>query len=309
MMGMSLAPFPEILDASKSCLVKLLVLLLFCSFLAWCVDRVRGWQGPNTSGIGGRLANHLENIIRETEIPLSSALIKRTRVVESDFAVGAHVRGVFRPYIVMSMGMVVAISNRDRRAFLVLSHEYAHIKHWDLFLSGFMGLVVFQVFGELLGFVKNLTFLNDLDFLFKLAAFAVTKGFIWGTTIAFVSRYREFYADAKAISVFGTKNEYLNLFQKGQGTDFNTSFFHPSLDKRLSQLSDGFDIIKNVRFWKIYWPLFMVSMCLIANTYINATNVNNIEYCYYGFYVGGAMWIIVVFVRPFLLSNLPKPSI
>lgn len=238
-----------------------LFLAALTSILAMLVDSVRGQLSKPAAILSHDIQANLTHCLSHVHIGIPAPVLMRTRVLRTDLALGAHTRGIFRPYLVISGGLLVGLLRKDPRASAILCHELAHLDHFDRLLPGLMGLIFFQVVGTAVKTVSQMvaegqTGTDDvLRFLFLAVYNAIVLSFV----LSSVSKYREFYADAKAVSIFGDQIAYVDLLNSASGRETRKlSFFHPTLAKRVAQVTNGFPVLRRAVFWRIFWPLNLI---------------------------------------------------
>jgi Zn-dependent protease with chaperone function len=184
----------------------------------------------------------------------SGVTTDQLRMNPADLLMGAHVRGVLSPKIVLSGGLIIGLMRGDPKSLAVLAHEMGHIRHLDLLIPGFIGIALTDIFGLPLQFIVTM----DLDFTgFEVAGMATAillyKLSIMGMFLSLFSRRREFYADAMALQVTRDPEAYISLLSSLSGREKDRrSFFHPSLEKRISEVKNGFKSIRYAMSWRIY---------------------------------------------------------
>jgi len=226
----------------------------FSGVLAIFVDLIRGRFTSAGVLIDTNFQSRINDCLNQVGVRIPDAILSRSRVLKTDLALGAHVRGVFRPYFVISGGLLVGLLRKDPRALAILCHEMAHVQHFDRILPGMIGLSIFEFLGEL--FVPLADGGSSYSLL-NIGVVAVSyKMLVLSLIVSVVSKYREYYADAKAIAVTGEKSVYRALLSDAVGQECRSfSFFHPSLVQRIAQVDNDFRVLRNVTFWRIFWPL------------------------------------------------------
>lgn len=167
---------------------------------------------------------------------------------------GAHVRGVLWPFVVISGGMLVGLFKRHPDANAIMSHEISHIQHGDRFLPGLIGCVLFQIVGTSFQIANDdWTGVGAWEVvLFGLAIF-VYQVLVFGTMVSCFSHYREYYADANALNISSAPGHYIALLESAATRSTERfAFFHPSLARRVVQARNGFPVLRRTLFWKIY---------------------------------------------------------
>ncbi len=226
----------------------------FATVLSIAVDRIRPSLSTGGIPLGAELQVKLANATDSIPLRLSGKWLGRARMLANDLTMGAHVRGVIRPYVVLSGGLVVGVLRKDPRAISILAHEASHIHHFDQLLPGLLGLTAFESIGRLIRLAIDRPF-EGLDasetFVFFLQAF----GFIalMALVASKVSKYREYYADAAASIAVQNSADYAVVLQQMTGKEASKSgYFHPSSEDRLKQLLVDFTVLRRGRFWKCF---------------------------------------------------------
>ena len=230
------------------------VLLIIC--LAVFIDAFRGYLAPQSSRLDANTLASLRVAINEQNIDSKSLKLNRLEVVPSDLTMGAHVRGVLWPRIVISGGMLMGLLMKDPRADAILSHERSHINHLDRYLPGLIGLAIFEVVGTFLKF--SMENANDPSFarselLQSALALVAYKVFVLGGFVSAFSHYREYYADAAALASTNVPASYLALLESCASAEkSHASLFHPSFRARLKQARNGSTVLRRMLFWRGY---------------------------------------------------------
>lgn len=225
-------------------------LFLICILLAIAVDRVRGALSvpsqPVPSGAGHQLARDFE----ARGLGVVAKQIVGMRVAKQDLSLGAHVRGVLSPYIVISGGMLVGLLKRDPRAEAIFFHEVAHILHGDRVLLAFLGLTIVQAGGD----AWKLWHEDSLPGLSVMMVAALRVAMLLAFCTC-VSRYREFYADAQAVDWLRDKEVYASLLSlaRERPRGLFGYLFHPAPPRRLDEVRQGHTVLQRAIFWKLFW--------------------------------------------------------
>jgi Zn-dependent protease with chaperone function len=278
--------------------VHLLSIFLFMAVLALFFDIFQGFFSVKSKPITRNIEEKIIASISEKVPPTALTALLRGAVVTSDISIGAQVRGIIWPRIIISGGLLVGLLKNDPLAVGVLLHEYAHIRHFDRILPGFIALAMFEAVGQTIKYISH-----DLsEFRAEGLLFVVSyKLIVFGIIISYISKYREYYADAKAIQILGDNKHYISFLNKAiegnKKKKFN--YFHPSIESRITEAESGYSVLNRTIFWKIYWPLNILISCI---QYIYADDD------YVRFYAHGVMVISVgclafEFLRKPLLSS------
>ena len=183
----------------------------------------------------------------------------------NDMTIGAHVSGIIRQRIVVSAGLLVSLMKGDGDGPAIIAHERAHIRQWDLFMVGFIGIGIVDVILNPLitlyyEFIRGP--IVPMSFLYLLLA--TTHAFLIIGILSWLSRNREYYADAAAIRVLGNVEQYKALLSRrsiSEGSDFH--LFHPSFARRIREIETGFRAIRRQTLWRLYL-LFYLSMGFVV---------------------------------------------
>lgn len=255
----ALGPFGAVIflvESAKPAVVVAGLFLLFGLVMSSVIDRWRIWASRVT---GDYLPLDLERNLEKTIIEIYGSparfKVERFKWNPSDLLMGAHVRGVLRPVVVISGGLAIGLLRRDSRAVAILSHELAHIEHYDRFLPVIAGMAVFELVAApslllssqsqaLGGAWSSLGAAGGL-FLYRIL---LSGGLLW-----FMSRSREFYADACAVQFTHPSEAYISLLEQAKGAEKEKiSLFHPSLSKRVEEARKGFPSLRTRWPWRFY---------------------------------------------------------
>lgn len=214
-----------------------LVFLLGCSAF---FEFIRSLLSIKTEAIPERIRKNLDRTLANFELRTGLRLAsERIRVIPKDLSVGAHVRGVFRPNVIISGGALVGLMRGDPTAKTMLAHEIGHIQHFDKFYLGLIFIVILELL---------------------LSAYQAFEGW-WSVThfalltamLRHISRRREFAADAHALLTVGTWAGFKKLLYSPPGyVATGRSFFHPRFISRRKALH-GFRIMHPSVFWCVVW--------------------------------------------------------
>lgn len=188
-------------------------------------------------------------------------------------SVSAHVRGVVRPRVVISGGMLVGLLRRDPTARSILAHEYAHLLQFDRILPCIVVMILLGQFSAIFGVVFGASLIeiimmlapnslylpphrSDADY-----ALAFVNLVFQLSLLMFVSRRREYMADATAVALLGYKKDYIATLKRIRtASNMNRgSFFHPSLNDRIHQLQTDYRIFRPSKFWLTLWIIVLVA--------------------------------------------------
>ncbi|MCA1375833.1 MULTISPECIES: M48 family metalloprotease [unclassified Bradyrhizobium] len=226
------------------------------------------------------------------------------RVNKTDLIMGAHVRGIFHPSIALSAGLLIGLIRKDQKAYSILAHELAHIKHFDLFLPGFVGLAIFEILGT--AFQLSLLSLSHPNDVTPPSVLLVVlyKVLILGGLVSLISRNREFYADATALSVTRNVDEYVGLLAKASEHERSRlSYFHPSLRRRIAEVQNNFQVLRRAVGWRVYIGL----ASLVAFIQWKALQDSETDSRY--FFCGFLMGLFILFTEMFRGMLLPRASL
>jgi hypothetical protein len=231
--------------------------------LAVVTDHCRGYFAPVSRRLDENMFNSLQASLNEQMLHPPGLTLRRLEFVPNDFSIGAHVRGVLRPRVVISAGMLVGLVSKNPYANAILSHEIGHIRHFDRFLPGLIGLVVLEIFGHFFKASSEATYDISLDghsadMVFPLVV-VLYKILVLGGLLAIFSRYREFYADAQALLLTNFPGKYVEMLQSAAfGKDTHASLFHPSVRRRAQEALCGYRVLRKMRAWRCY--LFIAAL-------------------------------------------------
>jgi Zn-dependent protease with chaperone function len=225
------------------------------------------------------------------------------RVLPSDLSLGAHVRGFLRPQLVISGGMLVGLLRKTPSANAILGHELAHIQHFDRLFFGIIGLTALEFVGRFVKYsISDMSFdtLNWEDFA-GLLVLTIYQIVVFGLLLSRISRYREYYADARAVQLLGGDLvAYRNVLTSGaQHNGLLGKFFHPSVAERLRSLDDGYAILRRVHFWKVYWVV-AGSVAYLQWKFVENSFVEYYGYC--GFVLAIAL-LLFELLRPWAIGS------
>jgi hypothetical protein len=229
--------YPGIFETIKYFCYSFVIAIGFVLALGVVFDRFRGLKGPHAVELPAQTRAQLcSEVNASCGRRFDRFLSSRLTVVPSDLSLGAHVRGVFSQWIVISGGMLAGLLSRDARAVCIIAHEVGHIRNLDKLLPGVLLLM-------LLSMVSALAFYRNLYALIVIVTlYALTSHFC---------RRREFAADAFAISALGSSNAFLDTMS---GTkEYNRTFFHPSKSERVVAVERDLPILKFSPFWCVTW--------------------------------------------------------
>jgi Zn-dependent protease with chaperone function len=184
----------------------------------------------------------------------------RIRLVQNDFSVSGHVRGVFSPDVVLSAGAAVGILRNDKSSMAVLAHELAHIGHWDRLFVGLFFMIFLNLISPLL-IILTATHSHELFLAWeKFSMLSVLLGFFFQFFVfSYFSRRREYAADSSASSVIGV--ESYQIFLRGAttfGVGHSGGYFHPSIEDRVAALDSGLVLRRTG------WPI--IGLILLTST-------------------------------------------
>jgi len=276
------------------------------------VDKIRVTLSPPTILMEGGTCKAIETTLANRGINVAQYFIRRMHVIKGDLTLGAHVRGILKPYIVISGGMLVGLRRGDQRAISILCHELAHISHHDRLLPMYMGLAVIEGIGTTYKVVIGILAaeLGSTSVWLTVTLLAVYKIVILSLQVSMISKYREFYADARASKICSQNNAYLELLSHSEGRELHRfSFFHPSLAKRITELEGGFPIVKKAWFWRVFLTLHVI----VSWTIWVEMNVLSDELPFEAYYAQASIFVAlaclgITFFRGLLLRAGAKKS-
>ncbi|MGX9966050.1 M48 family metalloprotease [Roseomonas sp. F4] len=266
--------FVSLIRHSIPFLVSMGLFYFICGFL---VAASLSWyrvirSGVKAKPIPGKLCISIWQSLRDHKQLDSGVTIDHLRMNPSDLLMGAHVRGVLKPKIVLSGGLIIGLMRGDRKAFAVLAHEMGHIRHLDLLIPGYIGVAL----TDIVGLPARLILMMEPDYTgLEIAGMATVlflyKILILGVLLSLLSRRREFYADAMAIQVTRDPEAYISLLSSLSGREKTRwSFFHPSLEKRIAEVNNGFRSIRYALSWRLY--------LLVATATSGALHLDQLSY-------------------------------
>lgn len=154
----------------------------------------------------------------------------RVKVAAGDLSMGAHIRGIMSPRLVISGGLLVAFLRQDKRADAIIAHELSHISHLDRFFHAF--LLIWSV-----NFVYTAFALAERMLSGERFEHIFLNLFIQFVACSLISERREVAADIAAATVVG-KDVYLSVLTPSNGAHNKSggSYFHPPLAHRRKQV-------------------------------------------------------------------------
>lgn len=232
-----------------------------------------------------------------------------------DLLMGAHVRGIIQPQIVVSGGLFLGILRKNPRAIGILAHEIAHIEHYDRLLPGLIGMMFFEIFLGPIYYYWGAARVLDDSYLFETTLILfIYKFFVFGGLLCLMSRSREIYADASAAQYL-TRDEYVTLLKSMRGAEkYQYSFFHPSVSKRIKEAQSGFATLHNRWLWRAYFvAATAVSWLQLWQMSISGVTDVGYEYIYSASCMGTAILVLEGFRGPLMRSRVrfgvPMPSL
>lgn len=239
-------------------ILRFVLIFLFLITIGFIFDTIRGLFIAKGKLIDEGTFNALSKALSDY-IPTSDILLlKNLHTVKSDLSLGAQVRGIIRPRIVISGGLLVGLLRKEPLALSVLIHEIAHIRHFDRFLPALIALSMFEFIGrQAILILDYLTIDAEKPPIGLLILIPIYQIIVFSITISFISKYREFYADAKSIQSFKNITPYLALLDSAteKSRKFAFHFFHPTPKRRTLEAKNGHPVLTRSIFWKVYWPL------------------------------------------------------
>jgi Zn-dependent protease with chaperone function len=184
--------------------------------LSVIVDYARGLKGPPLKTISEPILKRVREVLDADGLARSSLSPERFEFNGTDLAMGAHVKGVIRPHLVISGGLLVGLIRRDARANAIVCHEIAHIEHYDRLLPGIIGLTAIEIVGAPIIAVVRQTKVNHLqnsELLTLLAIVFAYKLLVSGGILSILSRRRELYADARALALTKDHETYIEILR------------------------------------------------------------------------------------------------
>lgn len=219
--------------------------------LAVVIDFLRGIASVNSQPIPQAVVQKLSDSLKGKIPEKLELLLKGSEIFTADLSMGAQVRGVIKPKLVLSGGIVVALARKEPKAIGILLHEYAHIQNLDSLLPAIIGLSIVELLGSLFSIshpgISMVTIFIVLAYKFV----------VFSMTIFYVSRTREYYADAYAVQQIEEKWAYREMLAGAlEGKPGGRwSFFHPPLSRRIEACDNGHKVLFAGLFWKVYWLL------------------------------------------------------
>jgi hypothetical protein len=206
---------------------------------------------------------------------------------------------------VVSAGMLVGLLRKNPDANAIMSHEIAHLEHFDRFLPGMIGLVFFQIVGSAFKiiFIDERYGLSEADnFIFTVQTI-IYQLIVFTIVISCMSKYREYYADANALCRSIEPERYVDLLRNAVARENSRfSLFHPSLASRIKQSCEGFVVLRRTWFWKIYLLLAggvsLIQYLVIDEGFIVQYTMANFFAC--------LICLGVELIRPLLFRFLPS---
>lgn len=249
------SPIAAILVVTLLSVFKLAVLIAFYILLAIVIDIIRGLNSGRTKQIAPAMRVALQSALASQKLDRLAEKLPSIDVDKSDVAMGAHIRGVVRPRIVLSGGLLVGLLRNDSRANAIICHEAAHLQNLDWLLPGIIGLTAFEFFGEAIIIGSQTLGVNPGAYL----EFMAYKALVFATTVMVISRYREFYADARALSQCEDPAVYIDMLETAALSEKRKwSFFHPSLRSRVRAARNGYAVLRRVVAWRVYLVLNVI---------------------------------------------------
>lgn len=200
--------------------------------------------------------------------------IKSLKSVLSDVSFGAHVRGVLRPCLTISGGMLIGLLRGETKAKCIFFHEYSHILNLDRLLPLLIGWIIYDV----LAGVPMFSLVFSVEYGLVDSMILVTKYSVLIFFVYAISQSREYYADALSLSYYPKLSEYKSIFD---GHKTNTGIFnyllykfHPSASRRIYQIENGFPYLAKAIHIKLFLLLMMTldGYEILSNSY-NLTQV------------------------------------
>lgn len=261
----------------------IMLLYILCSIL---VDFFRGIDGIPVAPVPSQIADKLTESLRVQGLLHPALKVSRIRCNVSDITMGAHIRGVIWPSVVISGGLMVGLLRKDKRAAGILCHEIAHIEHYDRLLPGVIGLTLIEIFGSLSKFLTGDAIVDLGPGVFWASFFAIIayKAIVLGGALSCISRYREFYADARAMYLSKDPEAYVSVLESAliSGKSSGFSIFHPRLSSRIKQARNGFPVLRRIVFWRLY---LAISSCVSFAQWKLTDDTDVAMYAFSGFCV------------------------
>lgn len=171
------------------------------------------------------------------------------RVVMRDLSIGAQIRGILRPRIIISGGMLVALTAKAPIAGAILAHELAHVKNYDRLFTG-----VILVFGFEILLSVFVPLRSDLEF--YLFVYIAAHIYVMFWLLGYLSRRREYFADALAFVLVDSPAVYIAaLTSAGSSARHGSSFFHPELRDRVVGLCEKSPVLYPRLAVILFWVL------------------------------------------------------
>lgn len=168
----------------------------------------------------------------------------RVHYIPNDLTLGAHVRGVLFPRVVVSGGTLVSLMKRDHVAKAMFAHELAHIAHWDRLYVGLLAVAISNAAMPLFMLAAPSLFYRYWDpyYLDRVFSHEAMMQHLFGIAFhccifSYFSKRREYAADYVAVRAVG-EAAYMALLGKATRSH-SGGFFHPTIDERIEAVRSG----------------------------------------------------------------------
>jgi hypothetical protein len=243
-------------------------------FLGVLFEQIRGWWFfPKGELVPEELVADLDSSLQGQGS--KNFRSNRVRIVKTDLSLGAHVRGVIRPQIYLSGGLLIGLLDGANSARAIVAHELAHIQNQDRWVPGILALtlvsVTFNVLAPLLAQLGGppRAILSSVGY-----GYLIANAVVLLMMASFILHRREYAADLVAATMIGSRRKYLDFLNSLAVDDPRGSsdspltpgylppserrtFTHPSLNERKSAIAGNRLVIGPSRVLTLYW-LFMV---------------------------------------------------
>lgn len=231
----------------------------------------------------------------------------RVRYIENDLSCGAQVRGILRPTIIVSAGLLIAVKRRDLLAKAILAHELAHIAHFDRLTISNYALWVANLLSPF--------YLDGAKPSSPLGGWEIT--WLWGSLASlalcgFFSRRRELAADASGVILAGN-DVYSKLMSSAVGTHARNvgTFFHPSMSTRWKSAMANPVGPLSLNKYAICIYLSIVVICFIGGGFMDGIrgNITGDFFITLGWTITAGFGLLIEILRPSKPIPLDRNSI
>ena len=244
----------------------LLAYLIALLFFASVFDSIR-LRKLKARRVPSRVAPALDEALADIKY-LPGARISSTdiRVVLQDISIGAQIRGIVRSRIVISGGMLVALTAKTPIAGAILVHELAHVKNHDRLFTGVILVVALEILlSTVLPFVSR----NGIEFYELVYMASHIYAMLW--LLGYLSRRREYFSDALAFVMLDRPAIYIAaLATSGSHARHGETFFHPELHERVLGLCKKspvlFPSVAMILFWLVAANVRTLPLDIVVNS-------------------------------------------